>query len=144
MVPGVSWDRTDISNIFQQITVGYALTRAREGGGADFALPSCFSEISKKYPLYFYELSGTCPKMNGTASKEKKRKIYWTFWDPPIFGVRGDVDSKNDPPGHTGALLVTMPRRQYELFIVVVKLNVVERLARRHLKALIKTYLIHA
>ena len=51
---------------------------------------------------------------------------------------------KNDPPGHTGALLVAMPRRQYELFIVVVKLSVVERRARRRLKANIKTHLIHA
>ena len=24
---------------------------------------------------------------------------------------------KNDPPGHTGALLVAMPGRQYELFV---------------------------
>ena len=56
----------------------------------------------------------------------------------------GGVKSKNDPPGRTGALLVAMARRQYELFIVVVKLSVVERRARRHLKAHIKIHLIHA
>ena len=84
MVPWVSWDRTDISNIFQQITVGYALTRTPEGGGR-FCPSVMFSEIPKKYPLYFYELSGTCPKMNGTSSEEKKLKTYWTFWDSPYF-----------------------------------------------------------
>ena len=28
-----------------RMAMGQVLTRAREGGGADFALPSCFSEI---------------------------------------------------------------------------------------------------
>ena len=37
---------------------GRGLTRAREGGGADFALPLCFSEITKKtYGLILTSLS---------------------------------------------------------------------------------------
>ena len=53
--------------------------------------------------------------MNGAYSEEKKLKI-----DRYIdFGVRG-VSKKNDQPGHTGALLVGMPRSQYETFIAVV------------------------
>ena len=54
------------------------LTRALEGGGADFALPSCFSEISKKnLRLDSYELFSTWPKMNGASSEKKKLKIDW-------------------------------------------------------------------
>ena len=37
-----------------------------------------------------------------------------------------------------------MSRRQYELFIVAVKLSVVERRAGQHLEAHIKGYLIHS
>ena len=71
---------------------------------------------------------------------KKKLKYISNFF---IKGV-GGVKSNNDPPRHTGALLGAIPRHHYELFILVVKLSVVERRARRCLKAHIKTYLIHA
>ena len=144
MVPGVSWDRTDISNIFQQITVGYALTRAREGGGQILPFRHVFRRYQRSTRFIFTSFPVPAPKWTAHLLKKRNWKPIGLFGTPPIFWSWGDVNSKNDPPGHTGALLVTMPRRQYELFIVVVKLNVVERRARRHLKALIKTYLIHA
>ena len=54
--------------------------------------------------------------MNGASLKEEIENRLVTF------GVRGGECKvkKKDPPGHTGALLVAMPRRQDELFIVVV------------------------
>ena len=56
----------------------------------------------------------------------------------------GGVKSKYDQPGNAVAFLVAMPKRQYELFFVVVKLSVVVRRASRRLIALIKVHLIHA
>ena len=51
------------------------------------------------------------------------------------------MKSKKGLHGHTGALLVAMPRRQCESFVVAVKLSVVERQARRRLKDLTKVHL---
>ena len=67
----------------------------------------------------------------------KNEKIDWQLLE------LGGLKSKNDPPGHTGVLLVAMPRRQYVLFIVVGKLSVVERRATRRLKTNITTHLTH-
>ena len=77
--------------------------------------------------------------MNGASSENEEIENRLV-----TFGINGVYIKKNPPPGHTGALLVAMSRHQYEIFIVVVKLSVVERRARRSLKAHIKTHLIHA
>ena len=43
----------------KRLWAGSILTRAREGGRADFALPSCFSDISKNLRLDSYEILST-------------------------------------------------------------------------------------
>ena len=76
--------------------------------------------------------------MSGASFEKKKSKIGLALFE------LGSVKSEYIKPGHAGASLVAMPRRQYESFFVVVKLSVVVRRASRHLKTLIKVHLIHA
>ena len=76
--------------------------------------------------------------MSGASSEKRHWKSIGNIWS------KGGVKSKTIRPAPTGALLVAIPKRQYELFIVVVKLSVVERWARQQLKVHIKAYLIHA
>ena len=55
-----SGGETRTTTLIQGIIQGVSrLTRAREGGGEDFALPPCFSEISKNLRLNSYQLFST-------------------------------------------------------------------------------------
>ena len=65
--------------------------------------------------------------MSGASSE--KKDIENRLVTLELVGYK--VKKKNAPPGYTAELLVAMRRHQYDLFIVVVKLSIVERRARR-------------